>query len=91
VTHFEEDIDSTVTQEIKVRLFPNPTDENVYMSGALANSELTVYDMRGKIIYKQTIAEIHELNVKILSPGSYWFILRNNDEVYFKERLVKTR
>lgn len=61
-----------------IKLYPNPINEHLYISGELANCEITICDLAGKVYYKtsSTGGQI-KLSVSQLKNGIYLLHLSN--------------
>lgn len=79
------------TEEIAIRLFPNPASKIVYIEGlsAIATTSIEITNIAGKII-KRILADSTTLSIDItnLSSGTYFIIARGSKSVSSK-MLVK--
>ncbi len=73
-------------------LYPNPARDIVHVQCSVADAQLTVTDMNGKVVYALdgTHSGVIVMNVSGWSAGVYFVNLRNNDTVVTK-KLVVTR
>ncbi len=72
-----------------ISYFPNPTDENLYISTA-ANTinEINVYNTLGELVLSNKHS--NSINVYNLSAGVYYFIVKGNDDsVLIKDKFIK--
>ena len=71
-------------------LYPNPARDIVHVQCAVADAQLTVTDMNGKVVYALdgTHNGTIEVNVSGWSAGVYFVNLRNNDTVVTKKLVV---
>ncbi len=61
-----------------VELHPNPTSDEVTISGELSNFELRVLDVHGRAVLKQTVKSMPlTISLKGLSPGLYFLLVEN--------------
>ena len=73
-------------------LYPNPARDIVHVHCAVADAQLTVTDMNGKVVYALDCTHNGDIvmNVSSWSAGVYFVNLRNNETVVTK-KLVVTR
>lgn len=79
---------SIASKSSKIVLYPNPTINETNLKGAKAGSELSVYDIRGRLITQQEVSNNQLINTKSIEPGSYWFVVSTDNKIVFKEQLV---
>ncbi len=76
-------------------IFPNPTQEGITISAALARQfeKLTIYDLQGSILLRSSLDNGVDTNfdLKHLNPGLYFVQLEDNDNNKHVLKLVKTR
>jgi PKD repeat protein len=73
----------------KVKVFPNPANEILFIDNIKKGTQIQIIDVTGKYItafYSENIKEV--INTKFLTPGVY-FILLNNKEEFFMEKIIK--
>ncbi|MDR2835563.1 MAG: InlB B-repeat-containing protein [Bacteroidales bacterium] len=63
--------------EEQISLFPNPASDILNISGIKNNSEITIFDLSGRIIQISTIDGDNSINVKNLFPGLYLIKIQN--------------
>ena len=58
----------------EVKIYPNPTDGNmVFDCGNLSNTQLSIYDVNGKVVLLQNITDkLTPINISYLSNGIYY-------------------
>ena len=76
--------------DLKIRVFPNPTNNNLTVSGNLKKaSKIILRDNIGRIV---SVTEInpnnytHKINIKGLSKGIYFLSIDNNNTI---KKIVK--
>jgi hypothetical protein len=81
----------TVTNklEAEIRLFPNPTKENVHVYVSEFFNQIQVTDIRGNIVFEEQYSFIKQttLNLSELSNGIYYVNLIMDDSIQ-TERIV---
>jgi peptidyl-prolyl cis-trans isomerase B (cyclophilin B) len=72
-------------------IYPNPSSGVFLVKGLRADSEIEVYNMHGQHIgtYAKAGEEI-ELDLKHVSPGVYFYTIRNHEGHYARGKLVFT-
>jgi hypothetical protein len=78
---------------LKVSLFPNPTNGILYLTGLGENKdyEVTVYDLLGKSVFKQSVKNSYsreKLNLSGISEGAYILTISVEGRVY-REKIIK--
>lgn len=70
-----------------VKVYPNPTNDFLYISG-IANAEnLQIIDSLGRIVSKQTTSENQlQINVSQLKPGMYFVAIENAPPIRFLKK-----
>jgi hypothetical protein len=76
------------------QLYPNPTAESLtlnYTGGILANSEILVADVAGRVVLRQSLTQEQQtLDVSRLQTGTYILTLMEGENRVATERFVKT-
>jgi hypothetical protein len=54
-----------------ISLYPNPTNNFLYINGAVQNSKIEIYSMSGKLLY-QTDYTLQPIDVRSLDSGAYF-------------------
>jgi hypothetical protein len=85
--------DRSLPNNINVKLFPNPVQDklNIYILGDNSQKNVLLYDVTGKIVYKQRVNDmITTLDIQKLSNGIYILkVIQPNGKVLHKEKFVK--
>ena len=68
-----------VTAGDQVKIFPNPAQDNLFISGSGSNSTAEIYTITGSLALT---ASGQQVDVSGLSPGFYLLILHDNDRKY---------
>jgi len=81
---------NTVDSEVKPELsiYPNPTEEYIYIKNGKKNANITVLDMTGKIVKKMTMNS-DNLDVHSLPIGEYILIYSNTDGINQSFKFIK--
>ena len=73
--------------ELRIELFPNPTTNNVHITGKEITA-IKVYNASGQIIYAETLTQPQssfEYNSSRLKSGVYWFTITTTEGVLTKQ------
>jgi len=73
-------------QKAKLNVYPNPTNESVYIQSELKNYSLTFSDLYGKVIYSGQNTD--KLDVSNLSSGTYFISIHDRDSSAKFNRIV---
>jgi trimeric autotransporter adhesin len=80
-------------ENLTVKLFPNPTKDrlSVYVIGDNSRRNLTVFDIKGRIVYSQPLSDmITTLSLAKLAKGTYVVkITGDNGKTVYSEQVVK--
>lgn len=71
-----------------VQVFPNPSSDNIAVSGLNGTFTIVLFDVTGKKCLEQTISEGQTISVASLAAGTYKVLLRSGDQFILK-RFVK--
>jgi hypothetical protein len=77
-------------ESINSYIFPNPTSSKLYvfLNGQLENSEISIYDIRGRLVVDYSLNDnLTELSVNGLQPGYYICKIYNNKTLIKTEKL----
>lgn len=81
------------TETLTVKLFPNPTRDrlSVYVIGDNSRRNLTVFDIKGRIVYSQPLSDmITTLSLAKLAKGMYVVKVTGADgKVLYSEKIAK--
>ncbi|WP_312393540.1 endonuclease [Chryseobacterium sp.] len=75
--------DIAVAKNDEVKIYPNPVNENIFVSGKVENiKNAQVLDFSGKVIYSENLPFKNKKNISVqsLSTGSY--LLKLDDKTY---------
>ena len=77
--------------DTKIKLFPNPTDSilNFQTTENLANANVEIYDVLGRLMHKEPLTTNRIANVNYLKSGSYVLRLTRSNEVLCVKTFVK--
>jgi len=69
-------------------IYPNPTTDQVYVSFSGSETELTIYDVQGKVVLKQLIQDQETISLQSFERGTYLFDFKNS-QGHSVQRVVK--
>lgn len=78
----------------EIRVYPNPYVDNITieMKRALDEVVLLLMDLQGRIVYRRDFHQMSGKNSidlgRTLSAGVYLVVIRNSQEILFRERVV---
>lgn len=65
-----------------LQLYPNPTNDYIFIDGVEANSQLKIYNLIGEVVLEQNISQNERINLSTLTQqGQYVVEIRTEDEV----------
>jgi cytochrome c peroxidase len=67
------------TTQNNITVFPNPASNFVTLKLPLGNYQLKVYDINGKVVHNNTVLNNHNISVKELPNGFYYFNFKNSE------------
>jgi len=67
----------------KFKLYPNPANEFIEISGLLSIENYRIYDILGKKVKKGTIANQEQINIRDFTKGLYFIKLDNGNTIKF--------
>lgn len=79
-----------IRNDIKVSVFPNPSNNvvNIEMSEAVSNATVMVYDMNGRVMTHEFMTgNAHQLSVNNWASGLYTYVVLSGDKAVSKGRL----
>jgi hypothetical protein len=79
-----------IRNDIKVSVFPNPSNNvvNIEMSEAVSNATVMVYDMNGRVMTHEFMTgNAHQLSVNNWATGLYTYVVLSGDKAVSKGRL----
>jgi len=80
---------NTFNDDSLLRIYPNPSNDFIFIEYNLHPFILSIYDSFGKIIYNQNIdSEKFSLNTKFLSKGVYSFVIRSKKDNLSKKVII---
>lgn len=73
---------NNLSNEIGIKLFPNPSDKQIQLSGVEHYSAVKIYDIQGRLILSKSIANSNEIvSIESLPVGVYTIQFLNSEEV----------
>lgn len=93
-TSFSEDCSETlgineVSELEDVTLYPNPATNQFQIKGLQEDTEITVYDINGRQIQKQTINPNQSVSIQEIPSGMYVVNIQNNSGAITKKLIVR--
>jgi hypothetical protein len=83
-------VENGFNEKNKIRVFPNPTDSQITISGLYKNSEIFIYDMMGKTVLNFNGKSNEEtISVSNLKNGIYVLRVLDNVAAYSTALIVK--
>ncbi len=89
-TDFDSGISNSISEN-EIIFYPNPFYSSLFLnSNNFINTDLEIYNILGLKISEQKIIEKNQLiDLQYLTPGSYIFILKNQDKIISRNRIIK--
>ena len=78
---------TSADKQHQITLYPNPTNDVLYIQSQQAFVDLRVVDVTGKILLQYQSP--HSISLASLSPGTYWIQLRNEQGQVFTQSVMK--
>lgn len=76
-------------KENKIKCYPNPTDNYIYIEGLSPKSNYDIFDLQGKKVLEGTLNEFSKINLSSLKSGVYFISLKNSKESFVKKIVIK--
>jgi len=77
----------------KIKLYPNPVSDTFFISGddqILSElKEIVLYDLSGKIVFKQKVTENNNYDISQLSSGNYIVYFKSNKQLLHYGLIIK--
>jgi hypothetical protein len=70
-----------------IRIFPNPASNYLNIAGVTGNSNITIYDIQGRIVLQNTVLN-NTVDVSALTSGVYTVQIENNGSVAIEKLTV---
>jgi uncharacterized Ntn-hydrolase superfamily protein len=71
-------------------MYPNPTSDYLFLSNPTEQTyDLYLYDIRGKMLYQDTLAKSKKLNVSPYQRGTYFLKITHEDRTVFKKVIIE--
>jgi len=74
--------------ESKIKLFPNPTQRNFYITGAEDGAKISIYDVNGRLVKEMNLINNKEADVSQLSKGLYIVQIQNPNKSTETKKLL---
>jgi len=91
-TFIEDDLEVKSTVQSQVNLFPNPTSQQINISGINGeNVNIQLLDMQGRLVYKSYIGKVHgtqTLNRPDVFSGSYIIRVFDRKKVLLQKKII---
>ncbi|TRX71719.1 T9SS type A sorting domain-containing protein [Carboxylicivirga sp. M1479] len=81
---------SLAENALRIELYPNPVSDFLILKGVDMDKKhfISLFDAKGRLVSKNEL-QTSKIDVSSLSPGSYYLLLTNNNQVVFKNLLIK--
>lgn len=87
---FDGPLSSKSNQAIDFEIYPNPTTSNTTISGEISGSQLSLFDLTGKLLEKiQINSDVHEVNLVDFPKGIYLMEISSRSGARSSQKLVK--
>jgi len=74
-----------------VRIFPNPVEDKLFIQNLQEENKIVIVSSDGKICLSETVNDAHcEFPVSELSPGTYLVQIIQNNNIIFRQSIVKS-
>ena len=81
---------SQVDSEIELNVYPNPTSEDLNISGSITNTTIEIYSHHGLIQSAQATNNQVTIPINELSAGVYFVVIKNaNDQIIATRMIMK--
>ncbi|MFY0671913.1 MAG: T9SS type A sorting domain-containing protein [Bacteroidia bacterium] len=78
---------SIETPRVEINLYPNPSDNVIFISSKTFIEEIEVFTLDGKLIFEKDLSPFNQsFNVKNLKNGMYLVVLKSDNVI--KERMI---
>jgi flagellar hook assembly protein FlgD len=70
-----------------LKLFPNPATDKLYIQAddEITNADIEIYNQSGGLIRSGALPENHAVDVQMLSPGTYFLMIKGQSKQYSKK------
>lgn len=80
---------TTIQQSALFKLYPNPTTDYLFIESEIANYEVAIQDITGKIVLKSTAAtKFTKLDISSLNKGLYAVVVKSKTAVKTEKLLI---
>ncbi|MBQ3677693.1 MAG: T9SS type A sorting domain-containing protein [Bacteroidales bacterium] len=74
---------NTILSQIKIS--PNPVHDELHLTLPNAENEIKIYDLQGKLLLQQNVGFSAEINVSMLTAGTYVLVINGESYKFVKE------
>lgn len=79
-------ISSTIDTQIeKLKVYPTPTNEMVYIENPILNAKVSIVDIHGKIMFEYKFDLFSKLNVSDLAEGIYYLHVETENQKFISK------
>lgn len=76
--------------EPDISIYPNPAHENIQINTLDKTSEISIFDMNGKLVFQNLKHKINEpVPISGLMPGAYKISIKSANKTYLKTLIIK--
>jgi hypothetical protein len=72
----------------RIQVYPNPFSSGFTISDAPANSSLSIFDVAGKLVYRQTLIESNN-DIKPDVPAGFYFLTIQNQSYMYTNKIIR--
>ena len=84
-------VSGTSNVPIGIKIYPNPIADYLFIEKASQGDLLICFDVFGRIVHKEKIrSEFHKVNLHKLPQGTYYYILKRDDNIFMNDVFVKS-
>ncbi|MAU25700.1 MAG: hypothetical protein CMC34_02955 [Flavobacteriaceae bacterium] len=78
---------STIEFDENIKVYPNPTNGEIFFNSVLINSKIEIYSEIGKRVYDIENTNSNKIQL-LLSSGVYIMKIRNNNKILYKKIII---
>jgi len=83
-------ISDEVSETNKIRIFPNPFENEIFIKSTVLYSQIEIYNLTGTKIFSRKVSENQsEINLNCLLSGIYLIVIKNNNTIIYTQKIIK--
>lgn len=79
----------TESENLEITTFPNPVENKLNIEGLKANSDITIFDLKGRVVLHEIATSKVTLNTSTLTTGIYMLRISNQDGEVINKKISK--